>query len=83
MRERVQVYKDGDFKMISEEEVATAKKDLLKYGNEWKKRKRNCNDIIDAICEGADLNKKDFIVSIVRNNSDRKNWGWSWMRISK
>jgi hypothetical protein len=48
--------------MISEEEVNAAKKDLIKNANEWKKRKRACNDIIDAICESADLNKKDFIV---------------------
>lgn len=31
--------------MISEEEVNEAKKDLLKYGNEWKKRKRACMEM--------------------------------------
>lgn len=49
--------------MISEEEVNTAKKDLVKYGTEWKKRKRGCIDIMDTICESADLNRKEFIVS--------------------
>lgn len=63
MRKRLEKYESGNVKMISEEEINLARKDLSKYGNEWKKRKRECNDMIDAICEGADLNKKDFIVS--------------------
>jgi hypothetical protein len=49
--------------MISEEEINIAKTDLLKYGNEWRKRKRACMEIIDMICESADLNRKEFIVS--------------------
>lgn len=48
--------------MVSEEEINAAKKGLNLYGNEWKKRKRACIDIVDMICESADLNKKDFIV---------------------
>jgi hypothetical protein len=48
--------------MISEEEVNIAKVDVTKFGGEWRKRKRACMDIIDTICEGADLNRKEFIV---------------------
>ena len=33
MNKRVNAYKEGNFKMISEEEVNEAKKDLMKYGN--------------------------------------------------
>ena len=62
------MYEDANFKMISEEEVNESKKDLLKYANEWKKRKRGCIDIIDTICESADMNRKEFIVSALISN---------------
>ena len=52
--------------MISEEEVNKARMDLVRYGNEWKKRKRGCMDIVDMICESADLNRKEFIVSLIQ-----------------
>jgi hypothetical protein len=63
MKTRVEVYEKGDVKMISEEEINEARKDLVKYGTEWRKRKRECMNMIDVICEGADLNRKEFIVS--------------------
>lgn len=56
--------------MISEEEVNQVKVDVTKYGNEWRKRKRACMDIIDTICESADLNRKEFIVRLQQFNSD-------------
>lgn len=58
------MYEKGDVQMISEEEVNQVKVDVTKYGNEWRKRKRACMDIIDQICESADLNRKEFIVNI-------------------
>ncbi len=48
--------------MISEEEINQARHDLVRYGNEWKKRKRACMEILDMICESADLNRKEFMV---------------------
>jgi hypothetical protein len=50
--------------MISEEEIEKAKKDVIRFGNEWRKRKRGCMEIVDTICESADLNRKEFIVSL-------------------
>jgi hypothetical protein len=32
-------------KMISEEEINEAKKDLIRYASEWKKRKRACMEM--------------------------------------
>lgn len=49
--------------LVSEEEINAGKKDLTKYGNEWKKRKRGCMEIIDTICESSDQNRKEFMVS--------------------
>jgi len=48
--------------MISEEVMDKAKHEAMKVATEWKIRKRGCMEIIDAICEGADLNRKDFMV---------------------
>ena len=48
--------------MVSEAEIELAKKDVLRFSNEWRKRKRGCMDILDQICESADLNRKEFIV---------------------
>ena len=31
---------------------------------EWKKRKRGCMDVIDAINESAGMNRRDFIKAI-------------------
>lgn len=50
--------------MVSEEEVNKAKSEITKYGNEWKKRKKACMEIIDIICENADLNTKELIVNL-------------------
>jgi hypothetical protein len=36
----------------------------VRFGNEWRKRKRGCMEIIDMICESADMNRKDFIVRV-------------------
>lgn len=64
VKKRIQVFETGEVRMISEEEVNLAKVDVTKFGNEWKKRKRACMEIVEAICESADLNKKDFMVNI-------------------
>ena len=45
MRERLDAYEKGGVKMISEEEINEARKDVVKHGNEWKKRKRACMDM--------------------------------------
>eukprot|EP00347_Sterkiella_histriomuscorum_P015648 403356227 len=57
---RIEKYEAGNVRMISEEEVNEAKQAMLKYGNEWKKRKRACMDIVDTICEGAEMGRKEF-----------------------
>ena len=64
MDKRLQVYESGNFKMMSAEDLEKSKKELLKFGNEWKKRKRACMEIVDVISESADLNRKEFIVKI-------------------
>ena len=70
--------------MISEEDINMARKDLTKYGVEWRKRKRSCLDILDAICESADLNRKDFIVKTqISNYKFRINLDWRFMKILK
>jgi hypothetical protein len=33
--------------LVSEEDIAQAKKDVAQYCLEWRKRKRECNEIID------------------------------------
>lgn len=55
--------------MISEEQINQARNDLVRFGNEWKKRKRACMEILDMICESADLNRKEFMVSLDWHNS--------------
>ncbi|CDW90904.1 UNKNOWN [Stylonychia lemnae] len=45
IRTKTQKYEEGNIQMISEEEINEKKKDLLKYGIEWKKRKRACMEI--------------------------------------
>ena len=56
-------YEAGAIKMVSEADIEKSKKDGDRFGLEWRKRKRNCMEIIDTICESADLNRKEFIVS--------------------
>jgi hypothetical protein len=34
------------------------------YGNNWKKLKRGCKEMIDVISENADMNPKDFIKNL-------------------
>ena len=55
-------YEAGAIKLVSEGEIDQAKKDVSRFCNEWRKRKRACNEIIETICESADLNKRDFVV---------------------
>lgn len=62
MQKKNEVYEQGKAKMISEEDINKARQDLVKYANEWRKRKRGCMDILDMICESADLNRKEFMV---------------------
>lgn len=50
--------------MVSEEEIENAKKEVMKYCNEWKKRKRACMEIVDVISESADINRKEFIKKV-------------------
>lgn len=57
--------------MVSEADIDGAKKSVLRFSLEWRKRKRACMDIIDQICESADFNRKDFIVSAIRCESLR------------
>ena len=47
--------------MVSDEDITQAKKDVARFCTEWRKRKRECNEIVDQICESADLKKKDFM----------------------
>jgi hypothetical protein len=54
-------YEGGQVQMISEEDIDKARKDVARQHVEWRKRKRGCMEIIDTICEGADLNRKEFI----------------------
>jgi hypothetical protein len=63
MRGRLENYEAGAIKLVSEGEIDQAKKDVARFCNEWRKRKRACNEIIETICESADLNKRDFVVS--------------------
>ncbi len=64
MSQNLVKYESGSIQMISEEEIEKAKKDVIRFGNEWRKRKRGCMEIVDTICESADLNRKEFIVSL-------------------
>lgn len=48
-------------KLVSDEDITKAKKDVSRFCLEWRKRKRACNEIVDQICESADLKKKDFM----------------------
>ena len=65
IRKKNEIYEQGNVRMISEEEVNKARKDLVRFGNEWKKRKRECMDIVSMICDGANLKNKDFMVRII------------------
>ena len=46
---RTEKYEAGNIKMISEEEINESKKDLVKNGNEWRKRKRACMEMYGYI----------------------------------
>ena len=61
MGDRITKYEGGEVEMISEADIDKSKKDVTRYFTEWRKRKRACMEIIDTICESADLNRKEFI----------------------
>ena len=52
-------------KLLSNEDISKDKKDATHFCTKWRKRKRACSEILDQICESADLKKKDFMGSIV------------------
>ena len=64
LKEQFDLYEAGAVKLVSEEDIAQAKKDVARYCLEWRRRKRECNEIVDQICESADLKKKDFMSKI-------------------
>lgn len=73
MRGRLENYEAGAIKLISEGEIDQAKKDVTRFCNEWRKRKRACNEIIETICESADLNKRDFVKKLgIDTDEDNK-----------
>ena len=75
MTENLEKYEAGAVKLVSEADIDKAKKDVTRFCNEWRKRKRACNEIIDTICESADLNKKEFVVIISEITKDiEKAW---------
>jgi hypothetical protein len=47
LQDRFEKYEAGAVKLVSEEEIAQAKKDVARYSLEWRKRKRGCNEILD------------------------------------
>eukprot|EP00347_Sterkiella_histriomuscorum_P019760 403340394 len=51
----------GGRKLVTQAEITKADAALKKIQQEWKKRRRACNDIVDQISESAEMNRKDFI----------------------
>ena len=47
LKEQFDLYEAGAIKLVSEEDITQAKKDVARYCFEWRKRKRDCNEIID------------------------------------
>jgi hypothetical protein len=47
---------------VSDADMKKAEAKLLKLQELWRKRKRGCNEIIDMICESAEMNRKEFMV---------------------
>lgn len=64
LKEQFDLYEAGAIKLVSDEEINLAKKDVTRFCTEWRKRKRACNEIVDQICESADLKKKDFMSKV-------------------
>ena len=57
-------FKTGGIKLISEEEIEDANKELFYYASNWKRLKRGCREMIDMIAESADMNPKEFIKKV-------------------
>jgi hypothetical protein len=49
--EKLEGFKSGGIELISEETLNLCNKDQILYANHWKKIKRECRDIIEAISE--------------------------------
>ena len=53
LTKRLDKYTTGGATQISEEEVTEVKVDYMKYLKHWRIRRRDCLEIVDAICEGV------------------------------
>lgn len=58
---KLEKYEAGAVKLVSEEDIEKGRKEMGRYCQEWRKRKRACMEIIDMISESADMNRKEFI----------------------
>ena len=54
-------FKSGGIKLISDEEINLVTAEHSFYTLHWKKIKRQCRDMADAISEGADMKFKEFV----------------------
>jgi hypothetical protein len=61
---KVQGFKSGGVKLISDEEINATANERLFYAQQWRKHKKECKNIIDIISETSDLNTKQFIKKI-------------------
>ena len=52
--ERLEAYRGGDAKQVTEEEVDKVKADYAKYQKFWRVRRRACLEIADMICDSVD-----------------------------
>ena len=60
-KKSIEPFVSGGRKLVTQAEISKADQSLKKMHVEWKRRKRGCMDIIDQICESAEMNRKDFI----------------------
>lgn len=73
MQETVKPYKAGGRKLVTPGELAKAEAGLKKVQMEWKRRRRACMEVVDAISESMDMNKKDFIKKVgLETDEDNK-----------
>ncbi len=54
-------FQAGDCPVITEEEINSWEQAVKKYFLEWRKRKRGCMDILDAISESTEIGRKELI----------------------
>ena len=49
---------------MTEEEVDRVKNDYNRYQKAWRVRRRACHEIVDMICDSADLRRAEFFEQV-------------------